>query len=81
VLHPNFLTNAQAEIDAVVGSSRLSSLADRSHLPYVDPILSEALRLSQIIPLGIPHSLRRDDVHNGYFIPKYSVILPNTCYV
>lgn len=27
--------------------------------------------------IGVPHQVIKDDVHDGYFIPKGSIILPN----
>jgi cytochrome P450 len=77
VLHPEVQTAAQSEIDATIGSSRLPSLIDRPHLPYIDAIVSEVLRHSQPSPLGVPHRVRCDDTHGGYFIPKDSLVIPN----
>jgi cytochrome P450 len=43
---------AQAEIDEVVGLDRLPNFDDRPHLPYVEAVLRETLRLYPVVPLG-----------------------------
>jgi cytochrome P450 len=75
--HPNVQRKAQAELDSVVGSQRLPSLADRQHLPYVDAVVKEVMRCGSILPLGVPHKLTQDDVYDGYFLPKGSVVSAN----
>lgn len=52
IQHPDILKRAQKEIDAVVGGSRLPTFSDRPNLPYVNAIVSEALRVSSPVPLG-----------------------------
>ncbi|KAI5119371.1 hypothetical protein M0805_001047 [Coniferiporia weirii] len=76
--HPDVQKKAQAQLDAVVGSSRLPSFADRRELPYIIAIMKETLRWHTVVPQGLPHSLREDDVYNGYFIPAGSVIIGNS---
>ncbi|KAF8999670.1 cytochrome P450 [Cyathus striatus] len=77
VLFPSIQAKAQAEIDAVIGSERLPTLEDRPKLPYVEALYWEVLRFYPFVPLSIPHVVREDDVHNGYFIPKGTTIIPN----
>jgi len=77
VLFPEVQAKAQAEIDAVIGNDRLPTIADRDNLPYVSALVVEAMRWHVVIPTGVPHKLAEDDVHNGYFIPKDTVIIPN----
>ncbi|KAF8988340.1 cytochrome P450 [Cyathus striatus] len=62
---------------AVIGSERLPTLEDRMNLPYVEALYWEVLRFYPFVPLSIPHVVREDDVHNGYFIPKGTTIIPN----
>ncbi|TFY83864.1 hypothetical protein EWM64_g140 [Hericium alpestre] len=76
-LFPDIQKKAQAEINAVVGSSRLPVFNDRDRLPYVDAILKEVLRWQPISPISIPHAVRTNDFHNGYFIPKGTGIIVN----
>lgn len=56
-LHLEAQKKAQQEIDAVVGSDRLPTLADRKHLPYTDALVTEVLRWSAIAPLGKQHQV------------------------
>ena len=71
-------SRAQAEIDQVIGRSRLPAYSDRPNLPYVDAVCKELLRWRLVLPLGVAHATTEDDVYNGYFIPKGTTVLPNT---
>ena len=50
--HPEVQRKAQQELDAVVGSDRLPTIADRSSLPYVHAIVKELGRWYNAAPLG-----------------------------
>ncbi|KAF8073623.1 cytochrome P450 [Lyophyllum atratum] len=78
VLYPECQTKAQEEIDAVVGRDRLPEFHDREQLPYVECLLQETLRWNHAVPLGVPHRSLEDDVYDGMFIPKGSIIIANT---
>ncbi|KAF8989702.1 cytochrome P450 [Cyathus striatus] len=75
--NPKVQKKAQAEIESVVGHDRLPTFEDRPHLPYVDAIVKEIYRTFVVGPLGIPHTSSEDDIHDGYFIPKGSIIFTN----
>ncbi|KAJ7624408.1 cytochrome P450 [Roridomyces roridus] len=77
VLFPECQAKAQAEIDAVVGSHRLPGFADKELLPYTAALAMEVHRWHTVGPTGMPHRLVADDVHNGYFLPKGSLVLTN----
>ncbi|KAH8806686.1 cytochrome P450 [Flagelloscypha sp. PMI_526] len=77
MLFPETQKKAQAQIDAVCGD-RPPTMADRPELSYIDAILKEVSRWHILGPFGAPHSLDADDVYMGYYIPKGSIILPNT---
>lgn len=62
-------TRAQEEIDSVVGDSRPPTTADCSLLPYVNCILKELLRFNPVVALAV-HGTLKEDVYNGYLIPK-----------
>lgn len=74
---PHVVKLAQEELDRVIGTDRLPTLADRESLPYVTAVAKEALRWEVVIPMGVPHRLMEDDVYNGMFIPAGTVMIPN----
>jgi Cytochrome P450 len=76
-MYPEVQKKCQAELDAAVGNDRLPTFADRESLPYLATMLREVIRWGPTTPLGAPHCVEQDDVHNGYFIPKGSIIMPN----
>lgn len=51
VANPGVQEKAQAQIDAVVGRTRLPTIDDRTSLPYIDAIFREVLRFNTPIPL------------------------------
>ncbi|KAH9041234.1 cytochrome P450 [Lactarius pseudohatsudake] len=75
--YPEVQRKCQAELDAVVGNGRLPTFADRDQLPYIATMLKEVIRWGPTAPLGAPHCIEQDDVHDGYLIPKGSIIIAN----
>ena len=51
-LYPEVQRAAHAEIDAVLGDSRLPDFSDEDELPYVSAVLKEVLRWHPVAPLG-----------------------------
>jgi cytochrome P450 len=76
-LYPKIQTKAQAEIDAVVGLSRLPNIDDLERLPYVEALVKEVFRYHPVLPLGLAHAPCVDDIHEGYLIPKGTPVFPN----
>ncbi|KAG1749707.1 cytochrome P450 [Suillus paluster] len=76
-LYPDVQKKAQAEIDAVVGPDRLPSFADRESLPYTEALVKEVLRWNAVVPTCVPHRVTEDNIHDGYYIPEGSLIIPN----
>ncbi|KAJ5665051.1 uncharacterized protein N7477_007499 [Penicillium maclennaniae] len=76
-LYPEVQKMAQDEIDRVIGPGRLPTAADRDRLPYVNAMVKEIFRWHPVVPMGIPHMSTADDIYEGYYIPKGSLILPN----
>ncbi|KAF8912662.1 cytochrome P450 [Mucidula mucida] len=77
VLNPGAQKKAQAELDAVVGRSRLPGYDDEPSLPYVRALILESMRWRPVSPLGIAHNNMSDDVYESYVIPKGSTVSPN----
>jgi len=76
-MHPEVVRKAQAEIDAVVGKDRLPTFMDRPHLPYINALTMEVFRWNSVVPTSVPHRVMQDDIHEGYLIPKGSLVIPN----
>ncbi|KAI0676963.1 cytochrome P450 [Trametes maxima] len=74
---PEVQRRAQAEIDAVVGQDRLPVLEDAERLPYLKALVLEVLRWIPVGPVGFPHQLTEDDWHEGYFLPKGTLVIAN----
>ncbi|PBL03385.1 cytochrome P450 [Armillaria gallica] len=77
VLYPGVQAKAQAELDAVVGPTRLPCFGDRPQLPYIDAILLEALRWNPVVPMGVAHRSVKVDVYRGYYIPAGVTVVAN----
>ncbi|TFY66043.1 hypothetical protein EVG20_g5042 [Dentipellis fragilis] len=77
--HPEIQHRAQQEIDQVVGHHRLPTYEDRSSLPYVEAIYREALRWHPVLPLSVARAALEDDIYDGYFIPKGTILTANVC--
>ncbi|KAF7369676.1 O-methylsterigmatocystin oxidoreductase [Mycena venus] len=77
VLFPDVQRKAQEELDRVVGTSRLPTIRDQEHLPYIAAIQKEMYRWRTTVPGGVPHAATEDDVYNGFFIRKGTIIINN----
>ncbi|ETW77818.1 cytochrome P450 monooxygenase 60 [Heterobasidion irregulare TC 32-1] len=75
--YPDAQKRAQAEIDSVVGRSRLPSFSDMDHLPYLRAMVKETFRWRSPDPLGVPHSSCKDDWYQGLFIPAGTICIVN----
>ncbi|KAI0794561.1 cytochrome P450 [Fomes fomentarius] len=75
--HTDEQRKAQAELDVVVGRDHLPTLADRKRLPYCEGLYLEIIRRYTFGPLGLAHVVREDDIHDGFFKPKGSIVIPN----
>ncbi|TBU50720.1 cytochrome P450 [Dichomitus squalens] len=76
-LYPDVQKAAQAELDAIVGQSRLPEFEDRDNLPYINAIIKETLRWHPAAPLGLAHRSTEDDNYKGYSIPEGSIVMVN----
>ncbi|KAI0301751.1 cytochrome P450 [Multifurca ochricompacta] len=78
LLHPEIQKKAQDELDAVTGRERLPTFEDRPSLPFIEALCKETLRWKPVGPLAVPHATTKDDVYEGYFIPKGALVIGNT---
>ncbi|KAK2686271.1 hypothetical protein QWA68_014848, partial [Fusarium oxysporum] len=75
--HPEVVRKAHEELDRVIGQDRFPTWEDEPNLPYIRAIIKENQRWRSISPMSFPHYTSKDDVYNGYFIPKNSVVRIN----
>ncbi|KKK20514.1 hypothetical protein ARAM_001120 [Aspergillus rambellii] len=78
-LYPDVQQKARAELDQVIGEMTLPKFEHRSSLPYINAIVKETFRWHPSSPLGAPHILERDEIYQGYLIPRGALLLPNIC--
>ncbi|XP_074523685.1 cytochrome P450 2J2-like [Halichoeres trimaculatus] len=77
IYYPRIQERVQAEIDTVVGPSRLPSMSDRENLPYTNAVIHEIQRMANIIPLNVLHTTTQDTTLDKYMIPKGTIIMPS----
>ncbi|KAF7595390.1 hypothetical protein BBP40_006384 [Aspergillus hancockii] len=75
-LYPDAQRKAQEELDRVVGP-RLPMPEDRANLPYINALFNEVLRWNPVVQIGIMHAATKDDIYEGYSIPKGVPVVPN----
>ena len=77
VVYPDVQKRAQAELDVVVGRSRVPTFGDFQHLHYIRAIVKEVLRWRPVGPAGLPHCSTQDDWYEGCYVPAGSIVLAN----
>ncbi|KAF5341790.1 hypothetical protein D9611_001158 [Ephemerocybe angulata] len=74
--NPDIQARVHEELDRVL-NGRMPDFEDQEQLPYLTASLMESTRWGPVTPIGVPHSSTEDDVYDGYFIPKDSIVIPN----
>ncbi|OQV03623.1 hypothetical protein CLAIMM_08642 [Cladophialophora immunda] len=78
VLYADVQKRAQEEIDRVVGDTRMPTMEDEPHMPYIRCCMKETLRWMPTTILGaVPHAVTQDDYYMGYLIPKGAGVMNN----
>ncbi|XP_061414861.1 cytochrome P450 2D15-like [Lethenteron reissneri] len=75
--YPDIQAACHKEIDEVVGADRLPAMEDRPKMPFVDAVIHESQRFSNIVPLGLVHSTLKDVEFENYLLPKGTMVLTN----
>ncbi|XP_062201782.1 cytochrome P450 81Q32-like isoform X1 [Phragmites australis] len=73
--NPAVLKKATAELDSVVGTSRLLRESDLAGLPYLRCVIAETLRLKPLAPHLVPHEASRDCVIAGHAVARGTMVL------
>ncbi|XP_030082587.2 cytochrome P450 2J2 isoform X1 [Serinus canaria] len=73
--HPHIQEKVQQEIDAVVGQCQQPSMADKEKMPYTSAVLSEVLRMGNVVPLGVPRMATSDTTLAGFHLPKGTTLM------
>ncbi|KAH8817738.1 cytochrome P450 [Flagelloscypha sp. PMI_526] len=76
-LNPDIQRKCHEELDRVVGRDRMPNFDDYDSLIYIRAVVKEILRWRPVDPIGLQHQTTEDDVYNGYFIPKKTVVIFN----
>ncbi|XP_022541445.2 cytochrome P450 2J4 isoform X1 [Astyanax mexicanus] len=74
--YPTVQEKLQAEVDQVIGQTRLPSMEDRALMPYTYAVIHEIQRFANIIPFAPPRVASKDTTVAGYHIPKGTMVLP-----
>lgn len=77
ISQPDIQEKLHKEIEKCVCQGQAPSYSDRKEMPYVEATILEALRIGNIVPLAMPHTVPCDIMFKGYVIPKGATILPN----
>uniref|UniRef100_A0A0D6QRM0 Cytochrome P450 n=1 Tax=Araucaria cunninghamii TaxID=56994 RepID=A0A0D6QRM0_ARACU len=77
VRNPRVQEKAQEELERVIGRGRVINETDFAHLPYLQCITKEALRLHPPTPMMLPHKATAHVKIGGYDIPKGSNVQVN----
>ncbi|GJN25138.1 hypothetical protein PR202_gb12929 [Eleusine coracana subsp. coracana] len=76
--HPLAMRKVVGEIQECVGSRLLLTANDLTHLPYLNCVIYETLRLYPPTPLLLPHEASKDCEVGTYIVPRGSMLLINS---
>ncbi|PRQ40027.1 putative geraniol 8-hydroxylase [Rosa chinensis] len=75
--NPKILSEAQAELQQVIGKGKVVEESDIARLPYLQAIIKETFRVHPTVPLLLPRKAEANIEIGGYVIPKGAQVLIN----
>ncbi|KAL0307476.1 UNVERIFIED_CONTAM: cytochrome [Sesamum angustifolium] len=78
LLHnPPILSKTRQELSNKIPPRELIQEQEIPHLPYVDAVIKETMRLHPATPLLLPHYTEQEAEIHGYIIPKHTQVFVN----
>ncbi|XP_056652206.1 cytochrome P450 2S1-like [Monodelphis domestica] len=74
--YPEFQDRIHEELNQELGRERAPSLGDRGRLPYTDAFLHEVQRFLALIPMGVPRTVTKPTIFQGYELPQGIEVFP-----
>jgi len=78
MFHPEVQRKIHEEMDRIIGDDRLPTHDDRESLQYLQAAWKEASRWRPTAPINFPHVTTEDQVNQGYWMPKGTLVFTNT---
>ncbi|OZJ06759.1 hypothetical protein BZG36_00265 [Bifiguratus adelaidae] len=75
--HPYIQEDLHEEVGKVMKADDSPSYNNAFNIPLLQACIRETMHLHPAGPLGLPHATSKDDIYNGYFIPKESTVILN----
>ncbi|KAJ8773293.1 hypothetical protein K2173_028470 [Erythroxylum novogranatense] len=75
--NPAKLKKAQSEVDTIIGHDRLITESDIATLPYLNCVVTEAMRMCPLGPLLVPHESSEECMVGGYRVPRGTMLMVN----
>ncbi|KAM9323978.1 cytochrome P450 2C23-like [Gastrophryne carolinensis] len=76
IKYPEMQDKLHEEIDRVIGQTRDPKIEDRSQMPFMNAVIHEIQRISDVLPLGCIRSATTDVTLRGYKLSKGTDVLP-----
>ncbi|KAH6758271.1 hypothetical protein C2S51_018506 [Perilla frutescens var. frutescens] len=78
ISNPEVMKKAKSELGEVIGKGKIVQEADISHLPYLQCLVKETMRLHPPVPFLIPRRVEQDvEVLGRMVVPKNSQVFVN----
>ncbi|CAD5227517.1 unnamed protein product [Bursaphelenchus xylophilus] len=74
--HPEVQQRIHEELDQIIGSDKMITIAEKPLLSYVNAVVMEALRCANLLGQNLTRVAEEDIEIEGYLIKKGTVVLP-----